>query len=167
MGIFSLFGKKDRQQTTTADKEAVRVKRSTAASSADANRRAGRSSATKRDAQAARATALKIDAIEIEMSSEFVNLTTIQGDSQVSGEPATLPPAPTKSKSAEAPRAKPRAESKTVKPVTALQPMSSESGTTTALLLDGTSMVGNVAPSATEAAAVIEETAILYANGQN
>jgi anti-anti-sigma regulatory factor len=90
VGIFSLFGKKDRRQATPDDKSSrskESTSRSTGKSSGSSNGgngssggsggnsgsgKSGQRPAVKRDAQAALATALKIDAIESEMSSDFL-----------------------------------------------------------------------------------------------
>ena len=70
MGIFSLFGKKDRPPVTkAADKDPARKKRDDSESEAD------RLQSAQVQRKAARATAMKIDAIESEMSSEFVRPT--------------------------------------------------------------------------------------------
>jgi hypothetical protein len=71
VGIFSLFGKKERQPADApADKSASRKKREPVASRVVS---AGDTEITKNvQRKAARATAMKIDAIESEMSSEFV-----------------------------------------------------------------------------------------------
>jgi ABC-type transporter Mla MlaB component len=182
VGIFSLFGKKDqkdRQQTTSADKDVARAKRkvTNTVQPGDASKAAGRSTTVKRDAQTARATALKIDAIESEMSSEFVTLTTItQTGNTVRGAPPAPAPANAASSTKKpAPPAsdKPRPNARKAAPPLAgqtagqtLQPLSAGSGTTTELLLDGTSTVGDIATPSSEGAAAIEEAAILYANGQ-
>jgi ABC-type transporter Mla MlaB component len=172
VGIFSLFGKKDQktdQQPTSAGKDTVRAKRnSTAPPDQDDSKNSARSPSTvKRDMQAARATALKIDAIESEMSSEFVNLTantqagnTIRGTAPASGAAA-------KSKPAEPVPPKPPVEAKKMaEGATSPPSMASDSGATTEFLLNGTSTVGDIAEPSSEAAASIEEAAILYANGQ-
>ena len=92
MGIFSLFGKKDRPPADTlADKDSSRKKREETAARTDAGRSSSRESTApdkkpgvNRDVasdaeltqqvqrKAAQATTMKIDAIESEMSSEFV-----------------------------------------------------------------------------------------------
>lgn len=168
MGIFSLFGKKDGRQDNAADNTASRAKRSTSTTTADGNTGGPNSSrppAGKRDMQAARATALKIDAIESEMSSEF-KATTIQ--------PATTPaskaaaPAPAGRGKPGAPPAKPRAEpKKSLEPVAAAasQPAAPDMGATD-FLLNGSSTIGTVGMATSEVAAVVEEAAIMYANGQ-
>jgi anti-anti-sigma regulatory factor len=153
VGIFSLFGKKDGQEDTSADKESAREKRNASTSRADSARMSGRSRTVKRDLHAARATALKIDAIESEMSSEFVRPTTIQSANTLTG-PTTVVGAP--------PVEKQRAGEKKAK-----APTSDAMGTTTQFLLGDATLGGDMAVPASESAAVIEEAAILFANGQN
>ncbi len=168
MGIFSLFGKKGRQQVKPADKDASRAKRQPSAPRPDSSKSGTRSQTVKRDAQAALATTMKIDAIESEMSSEFGSVATTQARHTASGA-KTAAPAPPKPKSAAPPQQKPRSEPKqSEKPAAAptLQPMSAEFGSTTEFLLGGETAVGDVASPASEAVAVIEEAAIMYANGQ-
>jgi ABC-type transporter Mla MlaB component len=144
VGIFSLFGKKDRQQDEPAEKDS-RAKRSTAS----------RSTPPKRVAtHAARATAMKIDAIESEMSSEFVKpnsqpFNTQPGPNTVAGLPQAVE--------------KPRAVAKKAPPAETLPPTM---GTTTQFLLGDETLGGDVAVAASANAAVIEEAAILFANGQ-
>jgi ABC-type transporter Mla MlaB component len=145
VGIFSLFGKKDRQQDAPVDKDS-RAKRSSS-SRPDPGRNSARSdSAVKRD-NAARATAMKIDAIESEMSSEFVKpnsqpLNTLPGPNTVVGMPAAAKTTP-------------------------LNTLPLSMGTTTQFLLgDETLHGGGMAVAASANAAVIEEAAILFANGQ-
>jgi anti-anti-sigma regulatory factor len=167
VGIFSLFGKKDRQTATTAEKDVSRAKRSSsgsgsAGSSSSGSRSGGtkssRSTNVKRDAQAARATALKIDAIESEMSSEFVTVPTTT-------QPHTRTPKPAPASPAAAD--KPRAPASTREPeAPARQAASPELGDTTEMLLDGQTAVSALAELSSEAAAVVEEAAIMYANGQ-
>lgn len=172
MGIFSLFGKKDSPQENTVDKDASRAKRQSSASRQEASKSSARPQPGKRDAQAARATALKIDAIESEMSSEFT-VTTQPGNTGLRAntvpltEPKARPAAPP-------PQSKPRAEAaKPAKPAPAapapapLQPLAPEMGNTTEFLLGGQSTICDMALPASEAAAVIEEAAIMYANGQS
>lgn len=149
MGIFSLFRKKDSQPAKPADKDASRTKRSST-----------HPPAVKRDTQAALATAKKIDAIESEMSSEFVNVTTTQpGNTGPARRTSTSIP-----KLASKPQEKPLSAPK--KQEAEPQPLSVEMGSTTEFLLDGQTAVSNIASPSSEAAAVIEETAIMYANGQ-
>lgn len=165
MGIFSLFGKKDNQPVKPADKDASRIKRQSAGTRPDSGMTATRSPAVKRDAQAARATALKIDAIESEMSSEFVNAPITQTGNTVTGAHGAAPQKTKPSAPPQKPAAAPGKPAKAENPPT-LQPMSPDMGTTTGFLLNGQTAVANVASLSSEAAAVIEETAILYANGQ-
>lgn len=146
MGIFSLFGKKDRQTASTAEKDATRAKRSSSSSSRSGSGKSGRGAA-KRDTQAARATALKIDAIESEMSSEFVAVPLTQ--------PRALAAAP--APQAASPAAAPRVTETDVP----------EMGNVTEMLLGGQTAISAMAEPSSEAAAAIEEAAILYANGQN
>lgn len=168
MGIFSLFGKKDNRQAKPADKDSSRTKRQSTTSRTEPPKSATRAPAVKRDVQAARATAMKIDAIESEMSSEFVNVTTTQQLNTTTA-PKTVQPPPAKPKTAAPPPppAKPAAEQKTPAPAATLQPLSHEFGTTTEFLLGGQTAVGDIASPASEAAAVVEEAAIMYANGQS
>lgn len=157
MGIFSFFGKKDsRPASTPDDKDPSRKKRADSAGRTAPNTEAGRAQTVQRTV--ARATALKIDAIESEMSSEFVNTLTASqpaanapGQSKVSGQPpAKTAASPAKNQA---------------KKAAAFQPTLPMASTTDFLLGAGTT-VGNVAVFATETAPVIEEAAILYANGQ-
>lgn len=171
VGIFSLFGKKDNRQDKPADKDSSRTKRQSSATRTDTNgKQSARTPGVKRDAQAARATALKIDAIESEMSSEFVNVTTTQQPTTTVG-PKTAPPPPPAAKPAQAAPAQTKSQSApqedVAKPAATLQPLSHEFGTTTEFLLGGQTAVGDIATPASEAAAVIEEAAIMYANGQS
>lgn len=177
VGIFSLFGKKDNRQAKPADKDSSRTKRQSTSSRTDNSKLVTQRPPTvKRDAQTARATAMKIDAIESEMSSEFVNVTTTQqlqttnGPKQAQPTPSTAKPTaspqaktaePKKSSSASAAPSSEAASSST------LQPLSHGFGTTTEFLLGGQTAVGDIAVPASEAAAVVEEAAIMYANGQS
>lgn len=164
VGIFSLFGKKDSQSAKPTDKDSSRARQPTSTTRSSSSKTVTRQVPIKRDAHAARATALKIDAIESEMSSEFV-ATKPTRNTQPSLSPeltANNRPAPLEREQSTS-----SAQDKTSsnQPAT-LQSMSSELGTTTAFLLQGQTAVHNVAAPASEATAVIEETAILYANGQ-
>ena len=179
MGIFSLFGKKDRREATPDDNTSARPKRTATdpaektavprKASSGNSRPVTRTAPVKRDAQAALATALKIDAIESEMSSEFVASKPVRRTTPPSSTPA---PAPAKEAAAQQkPKpetrkaAKPEAETPAPPPAGRTLP-SLEMGTTTQFLLDGSSVLGDVAVAESEAAAVIEEAAIMYANGQ-
>ncbi len=165
MVIFSLFGKKGNRQATSSDGDSSRAKRQSSTSRSSKQR----SSTVKRDAQTALETALKIDAIESEMSSEFINATTTQ-------QPTTG--APPKSVQSVTPAAKPRPLEQNKKPnahsreiavpvpPATLHPMDEEFGTTTDFLLHGQTAVSDLATPSVESAAIIEEAAIMYANGQ-
>jgi anti-anti-sigma regulatory factor len=149
VGIFSLFGKKNRQPEQPAEKAPARTKRSSS-SRTSASKSAVRTPTVKRDAQAARATALKIDAIESEMSSEFV----------------TTPPSPARRTTA-APKP---AAAKAAKPNR--QPVAAEAAAPELvhdadLLLEEQSEVGAITAPSSDAGAVLEEAAIMYANGQH
>lgn len=167
MGIFSLFGKKDNRQAKPADKDSSRTKRQTATARSEHSKQNSQTPAVKRDMQAARATALKIDAIESEMSSEFVNVTTTQPTTSA---PKDIQPPPAKANPAAVPPpVKPSGESQEPEPSQALtlQPLSPDVGTTTEFLLGGQTAISNIATPSSEAAALIEEAAIMYANGQS
>lgn len=174
MGIFSLFGKKESDQLKSADKDASRSTRSSTSNRSNELKNRERLQAAQRDAQVARATALKIDAIESEMSTEFVNTATTQIGPATQGRNSRTP-APSKSLSAPSPasasaipsdKRTSNTASAAVSPPT-LQPLAPGIGSTTDFLLHGSSTVGDVATPSSEAAAVIEESAIMYANGQN
>ncbi|GIZ50788.1 STAS domain-containing protein [Noviherbaspirillum aridicola] len=160
MGIFSIFGKKDRQEAAADENDAARARRSSSGgksgsggsgSRSGSARSQGGSSAVKRDPHAARATALKIDAIESEMSSEFVTVPTTQ-------------PRPSSRGTASRP-APDTAPTTASRPETADAP-ASEMGNTTVMLLDGQTAVSAMAEPSADAESVISEAAILYANGQ-
>ncbi|HEY4541523.1 MAG TPA: STAS domain-containing protein [Noviherbaspirillum sp.] len=114
----------------------------------------------RRDTQRAQETVLKIDAIESEMSSEFVKSRPAQ--------PATKPgperPAVKRSAASPAPSA-PRASAGNA--ALTLPPLAPDMGSTTDFLLHGNSTINDVAAPSSEAAAVIEESAIMYANAQS
>jgi ABC-type transporter Mla MlaB component len=168
VGIFSLFGKKDSRQAKPADKDSSRTKKQAGTSSSTARSSSSSSSrvpTVKRDAKTALATALKIDAIESEMSSEFVSITTQPPTTQQKKPPS----APAAKPKAAAPQDKPRTEAK--KPVPAVEEASLHTlttgmGSTTDFLLAGQTAVVDMASPTSDAAAVIEEAAIMYANGQ-
>lgn len=148
VGIFSLFGKKDVQKKKAAAKDGSRTRHAASGS------RPEKKGSVRRDAGAAQATVLKIDAIESEMSSEFV---TVKAPSRTRNAKA-LP-----SEKKQAAQAKATAPAETV-PAT-LQPTTGM-GSTTDFLLHGNSTVDDVAAPASGTTAVIEECAIMYANGQ-
>lgn len=161
MGIFSLFGggKKERQlPDSPADKAAARKKREEVAARSESSS----TSETKNvQRKAAHATAMKIDAIESEMSSEFVRPLPASG--------VTLPgpvTRPGEEPSAQKPSLITPKKSDSWNPVT-FQPTLPAMGSTTEFLLSSETVGGGaVAISASEAAPVIEEAAILFANGQ-
>ncbi|WP_420472903.1 hypothetical protein [Noviherbaspirillum sp. ST9] len=170
MGIFSLFGKKDSRQAKPADKDSSRSKKPAGTSASTTARTTSSASSrvptVKRDAKTALATALKIDAIESEMSSEFVSITTQPPTTQQKKPP---PAPPVKPKAAPL-QDKPRADSKKTEPAVeeaSLQTLTTGMGTTTDFLLAGQTAVVDMAAPASDAAAVIEEAAIMYANGQS
>lgn len=180
MGIFSLFGKKDGQPA-----------RKPAESDTTRKRRDGNTARPKVDEQtqqvqrkAAQATALKIDAIESEMSSEFVKPLPFSGNT-MPGPPSqflnTNIPRPettepqTKPQPASAAKAAARTADKAAPKAASKTDTSAESdnsvlpdimGASTAFLLGAETVIGRPAISASEAAPVIEEAAILFANGQ-
>lgn len=178
MGIFSLFGKKDdSRQAKPADKDSSRTKKQSSASQGSAKSATATSTRTptvKRDAQTAIATALKIDAIESEMSSEFVHITTQPLTTQqkkppqpVAEKPKAPPPQekPRNERSERSEGNEPRKQEEPT-PSAQLQPLATDMGTTTDFLLDGQTAVSDMASPASDAAAVIEEAAIMFANGQ-
>ncbi|GGI53813.1 hypothetical protein [Oxalicibacterium solurbis] len=173
MGIFSLFGKKDGPPA-----------RKTAESDATRKRRDGNTARPKVDEQtqqvqrkAAQATALKIDAIESEMSSEFVKPLPFSGNT-MPGPPSqflnTNIPRPETAEAQTKPQSDPA--SKVADKAATKADTSAESdnpsvlpdimGASTAFLLGAETVIGRPAISASEAAPVIEEAAILFANGQ-
>lgn len=157
MGIFSLFGKKDSQQVASpAIKDAARKKRrDKGASRSTPDNGTERSQKIQRTA--AHATAMKIDAIESEMSSEFVR-SPPSTTNTLAGPPGRF------AMSVAAP-AKPQAtESAQPLEMPSLLPLM---GPTTEFLLHGETVTGAVRVyAASEDAPVIEEAAILFANGQ-
>jgi ABC-type transporter Mla MlaB component len=143
VGIFSLFGKKDRQQSSVAK-------------DARLNRDSGLpADSGKRDAHAARATTEKIDAIESAMSSEYVAPESIPGNMPRSGAGISggLPFPGTSTNAAQ--------ERKSSGPDTL-----SSMGTTTQFLMGETIPGTEVAVAASEGTALLEEAAILFANEQ-
>jgi len=159
VGIFSLFGggKKERQlPDAPADKAAARKKREEVVTRSESS---SISDSKNVQRKAAHATAMKIDAIESEMSSEFVRPLPSSG--------STLPGPPTRPgepSSAQKPSLISPKKSDAWSPVT-FQPTLPAMGSTTEFLLS-TETGGAVAMSASEAAPVIEEAAILFANDQ-
>lgn len=140
MGIFSLFRKKDNKAP---------ARKSTGASSRDESAPPPR--------RPSRVTADKIDAIESEMSSEFVQPLPFSGN--------TLPLPPDQLFRNTSPVSGQYAPPSTTTYAVELgQPTLPHMGSTTALLMQGETKPGPVALS--EAAPVVEEAAILFANGQ-
>jgi len=152
VGIFSLFGKKERQPVETpADKSSLRKKREEVTTRPES---ATNSETKTVQRKVARATAMKIDAIESEMSSEFVrpapSATTLSGPATQAKQQQLITPKKTDA----------------WEPMT-FQPTLPAMGSTTEFLLNTeTSSGAAVALSASEAAPVIEEAAILFANDQ-
>lgn len=121
-------------------------------------------------------TALKIDAIESEMSIEYVRKPLSQRSRTQAASPGAAPMIKPQAESAPpgAPKEPPKpGDSPAPAPVAApvpapltLQPLGPGVGSTTEFLLDGQTAVSNMATPSSEAAAVVEEAAIMYANGQ-
>lgn len=159
MGIFSLFGKKDRPPATTpADKDSTRKKRDESAARTSSSSEAGRAQLVQR--KVARATAMKIDAIESEMSSEFVKPSAPGAPGSLS--PNTSPAVLIAEKS----EATQKKDEPAARPAGAPGPV--PMGSSTQFLLGGETVLGNASAvlAASETAPAIEEAAILYANGQ-
>jgi ABC-type transporter Mla MlaB component len=190
LGIFSLFGKKEPQPKKSAEGEASRSKPSAGSNRPNEAKGGMRPDAPRRDDRIARATALKIDAIESEMSTEFINATTIQRTpAPPSGKPVpsrtpearTVPGQAAASQHGSKPPAQatqpPARQAPLARPAQAPQPPARQAplarqpqapvGGTTDFLLNGNSTISDVASPSSEAAAVIEESAIMYSNGQN
>lgn len=156
MAIFGLFGKKDNLPATPpADKDAGRAKRPDGNDRVDSSGNAERSQQVQRNAARATATAKKIDAIESEMSSEFAPRhaanNTLPGP----------PPQPAASFANKAPAAKNQQQ----------LPPSFEAtlpamGMTTEFLLGEEGKSGGMEVATSGATQVLEEAAILFANGQ-
>ncbi|HSY28987.1 MAG TPA: STAS domain-containing protein [Burkholderiaceae bacterium] len=161
MGIFSLFGKKERQpEETPADKASLRKKREEAAI-----REAANNTETKTvQRKAAHATAMKIDAIESEMSSEFVRPITPSANTTLPGPVSQIKPA---DQAVKIPTLITPKKTDSWEPPATFQPTLPAMGSTTEFLLN-TEAGSNpaVALSASEATPVIEEAAILFANDQ-
>lgn len=159
MGIFSLFGKKNSQPVQKpTEQESSQKKRDENA--ARINAKNDNEQTQKVQRKAAHATAMKIDAIESEMSSEFVKPlpfsgNTLPGPSSQFLNTNTRPPDTRVN-------FKPRADTLASGHTSSLPPM----GNSTAFLLGAETVIGPVAISTSEAAHVIEEAAILFANGQ-
>lgn len=172
MGIFSLFGKKDGQPARKpTESDASRKRRD---SSATRSTKSENDQTQQVQRKAAQATAMKIDAIESEMSSEFVKPLPFSGN--------TMPGPPSQFLNTNVPRPdmqpapQTRPQTGTTKPAKTAEPVAAPSddssslpdmmGASTAFLLGAETVIGGPAISASEAAPVIEEAAILFANGQ-
>jgi anti-anti-sigma regulatory factor len=159
VGIFSLFGKKEDEPARKPATGDAQKKRS-GAQRDDARRdSAGPDTKSPLDQQrkAARAaTAMKIDEIESEMSSEFVKPLPFSGNTM----PAQFPDTLTRNTNV-----RPTRPGDTV-PLEHVTTKLPEMGDSTAFLLGEDTVAGPVAISSSEAAPVIEEAAILFANGQ-
>ena len=161
MGIFSLFGKKGQQPARkSTEQESTQKKRSDNAARINAKNENEQTQQVQR--QAAHATAMKIDAIESEMSSEFVKPLPFSGN--------TLPGPPSQflNTNVRAPdtRIHTKPDSDATQPLEQPSMLPDLMGASTAFLLGAETVMRPVAISASEAAPVIEEAAILFANGQ-
>lgn len=161
MGFFSLFGKKDSGQEQPATKTTRNLAtRDSRRIQPDANRydqapgfkSDSHATIPGRDLHAARVTAMKIDEIESEMSSQFMHH-ALQKPSALSVKPLSQTAGDAAAKvSSQLPEL--------------VQPTLGTMGPSTAFLLEGQTTVGAVAMPASEAAAAIEEAAILFASNQ-
>ena len=161
VGIFSLFGKKDRPPADAAGGGASpSKKRDEVNRISDVAGESAREQSALEQRQAARATALKIDAIESEMSSEFVRSRP------------TLAPAPAAASAAPtAPAAAPANAAPAATPATPASSTAAVSppGTDSMLGFFSEDASAGVAPptdAAGEDVPLFEEAAILFANGQ-
>ncbi len=158
VGILSLFGKKERQPAPKpTESDSARKRRD------DNTLRAKNENEQTQQVQrkAAQATAMKIDAIESEMSSEFVKPLPFSGNT-MPGPPSQFLNTQTRSATPNT-QAAPKPKAAETPPPPSMLP---EMGASTAFLLGAETVIGPVAISASEAAPVIEEAAILFANGQ-
>jgi ABC-type transporter Mla MlaB component len=159
VAIFGLFGKKDGQPATAADKNPVRAKRDDGSSRADsAVDPKERSKQAQRNVARATATAKKIDAIESEMSSEFIP--TQAANSTLPG-PATAIPQPVSQPAKTKPG---KGQQQLPKSFEATLPIM---GMTTEFLLGEEGKPVAAEATNSEEAQVVEEAAILFANEQN
>jgi ABC-type transporter Mla MlaB component len=172
VGIFSLFGKKNDQPARKPTESDASRKRRDTITSRPAKIENEETQRVQR--KAAAATAMKIDAIESEMSSEFVKPLPFSGN--------TMPGPPSQFLNTNLPRpdaqtglqaqAKPQqtaAKAESQAPADEAEnsaALPDLMGSSTAFLLGAETVIGPVAISASEAAPVIEEAAILFANGQ-
>jgi ABC-type transporter Mla MlaB component len=180
VGIFSLFGKKDGQQPPQSDRDAARKKRS-------ATQTHGPVTTTRIDGKptttspqivqrkvAGQATALKIDAIESEMSSEFMKYSSSSTPNS-----NTIPEPPPQTFAGKASnripvstqptaigKTEPATDATTSKAPSGRLGPATIAGTTTQMLMSETYGGCAVALSVSETLPIIEEAAILYANGQ-
>jgi ABC-type transporter Mla MlaB component len=160
VGIFSLFGKKEGPPARKPGEQASQQKkRDNSAARASTKSETEQTQQVQR--KAARATAMKIDAIESEMSSEFVKPLPFSGNTMPGPASQFLNTMPHPA----SPGAKPKpgpAKPAALEQSSLLPTM----GASTAFLLGAETVIGPVAISNSEAAPVIEEAAILFANGQ-
>ena len=161
MGIFSLFGKKDRQPARKpTEQESSQKKRDDSKARAAAKTENEQTQQVQR--KAAHATAMKIDAIESEMSSEFVKPLPFSGNTM----PGPVSQFLNTTTRAHDTRAHTRTTIEQIVPLEQASILPDIMGASTAFLLGAETVIGPVAISASEAAPVIEEAAILFANGQ-
>ena len=160
MGIFSLFGKKDGQSARKPTEQEISQKKRDDNAARVAKTENEQTQQVQR--KAAHATAMKIDAIESEMSSEFVKPLPFSGN--------TMPGPSSQFMNTEQrlPEVRAQAKQKNTDAAALDQPsmLPDIMGASTAFLLGAETVRGPVAISASEAAPVIEEAAILFANGQ-
>lgn len=160
VGIFSLFGKKDGQSARKPTEQEISQKKRDDNAARAAKTENEQTQQVQR--KAAHATAMKIDAIESEMSSEFVKPLPFSGN--------TMPGPSSQFMNTEQrlPEVRAKAKAKNTDAAALDQPsmLPDIMGASTAFLLGAETVIGPVAISASEAAPVIEEAAILFANGQ-
>jgi len=165
VGIFSLFGKKERQAAdTSAENSSLRKKRETPATrpappASPAPSKASLEAKNHDQRKVAQATAKKIDAIESEMTGEFAKPSLVNAARAVKASkpaPADSPPGAMRRP----------ATPETDSPPTLAPLLSVTKGTTEMLLSSETMYAVPAAISISEAPPVIEEAAILYANDQ-
>ncbi|HWU99393.1 MAG TPA: hypothetical protein VN114_12835 [Oxalicibacterium sp.] len=168
MGIFSLFGKKDGQPARKPTESDASRKRRDTNTSRPVKSETEETQRVQR--KAAEATAMKIDAIESEMSSEFVKPLPFSGNT-MPGPPSqflntNLPRPDAPATPQKKPQVAAKAETPAADQVDNSGALPDIMGASTAFLLGAETVIGPVAISASEAAPVIEEAAILFANGQ-
>lgn len=158
MAIFGLFGKKDDSSATpSADKNTSRTKRAEADVRVDpvANK-SERTQQVERNVARATATAKKIDAIESEMSSEFRPNHT-NTNRALPGPALQRPPIPVnKSNAGKNQQQSPAVFESTLPPMRV----------TTEFLLGEEGKSGGIEILSSETTQILEEAAILFANGQ-